>query len=899
MIGSRSSRVPPHYYDVPRASIIAPTLSTLQGTKDWIALAATVIADHRLVAPGTYNTLTTDTFPAGTDTAFGAPHLLQYLDWQLKANKAGIGYTDRLSEASWGEAEPDSLTEADPLDLVTTLEGLGCKVVIVDNDAKTDGSNNLDAASTTGCVRVLRADDNSVRSINGTTVKTTPDDNLFSGSEYQFKFWYTLDDLNESNGGNFRFPNSVTVESIMLVRASILSDHKVSKENQIGARIEKQTVAISGTPTGGTYTLTSSDFGTTGPINWNASSADVQAELRLLPDLEEVTVTTTAGSVPDITHTIEFHGVTTVANPATLTSTSSLTGGTPVINHVATQTGGGQNTRITLRGYTGEWPEIWCGNSTDNDSTPSSGQCPNTALDPRNGTASIFRIGQTTTQYRNNFHVRNIHWHGKRETAGGAWIFCGQDILRFTYGSNCSVRHCKFTDLNPIPNNDTATNKAVTATLVDHANSVRSVWDFNGLHSAAPGFVCDSNYFEGADIDDYPNATNSSVATISTSDSNGGALRFNTTGAHGLTSGDFSVSGHSGFTGNTKLGKFTIASVTANSITCGANTFTGTGGTDGTIRVPPIDGRTGGFCLDVHGENTVVTRNQFRGVMGGAVRLNNTSGLLVEDNIMQTYDGSVMYMRNCSDVTVRRNRIGPHGSADRSVSTASHGIQIGYSSDVLIENNVIYNVEPTNNVASYGIWIKTLEDDPEADPPEDYTTGDITIRSNLLYRTGIFFDNEQLAAADLLPMEWSDNIVAGMAEVLKTKESDGKAYLNAPLAANFLSRTGNVAGTLNGLITITGNQLWRFANATPDQSTVETGSMLAVRNSGAALLSDYYDVDDTLTGWTDNTVAKPDWAGNPEWVDINNTGDFRLTTDPIGFADAPFTEALSHAWEPD
>ena len=100
--------------------------------------------------------------------------------------------------------------------------------------------------------------------------------------------------------------------------------------------IETQTVAISGTPTGGYYQLkwTDSDAQVhwTVPLAYNASAPSVQSALRNLPDLGDVTVSAT-GSGANLTHTITFTGVT---NPTQLTSSSGLTGGTPAITHATT-----------------------------------------------------------------------------------------------------------------------------------------------------------------------------------------------------------------------------------------------------------------------------------------------------------------------------------------------------------------------------------------------------------------------------------------------------------------------------------------------------------------------------------------------------------------------------------
>lgn len=103
---------------------------------------------------------------------------------------------------------------------------------------------------------------------------------------------------------------------------------------------EEQTVAISGTPTGGTYVLKYTDPAAlvyaTYPLAYNATEAQVQAALRTLPGLEDVTVST-SGTTPDYTHTITF--VNVPGSPAQLTSVRHLTGGTPSIAHATTAAG--------------------------------------------------------------------------------------------------------------------------------------------------------------------------------------------------------------------------------------------------------------------------------------------------------------------------------------------------------------------------------------------------------------------------------------------------------------------------------------------------------------------------------------------------------------------------------
>lgn len=113
--------------------------------------------------------------------------------------------------------------------------------------------------------------------------------------------------------------------------------------------VEVQTFQISGTPAGGTFTLTVSspniETQTTAAIAFDATAAVIQAALRLLKGLGSVVVANTAGSPPDQTVSITFHGCQ--GNVSILSSTSSLTGGTPVLTH-GTTTQGVAGERIQL-----------------------------------------------------------------------------------------------------------------------------------------------------------------------------------------------------------------------------------------------------------------------------------------------------------------------------------------------------------------------------------------------------------------------------------------------------------------------------------------------------------------------------------------------------------------------
>lgn len=769
---------------------------------DFITRFVAIINSPQSVSPALRNYLLTEGGRWAMDgIGLGARHLLYWLDRQLKTKLRDEHelYVDRLSEAGagWGEADPVNLTEADPLGLVTTLEGLGCKVVIVDADATDDAS----AGSTSGCVRIHRnstlgANSGDITTIGGTNKTTT---GLFNGSDYRYKFWKTLTDLNERNGGGLRFPNSTTVESIVLVRAAADGDI-VNRENQIGVRIETQTVAISGTPGSGDYRLISSDFGTTAAIAYNATAADVQAALRLLPDLSEVTVTS-SGTTPNFTHTIAFHGVRTVANPAQLTSSNSFNQGS--IGHATTQTGGGQNVRITLTGYPGEFPDVYCGNSTDGDDDVTPGTTPDAtpADTATNGTSTTFRIGQAATNYRNNFHLRNIRWHGKRETAGGAFIFT-ERIVQLSFGAGLTIRHCEFVDCQCIVPGDA--NAAGFPALVDLANPVRATTEFFPIYLGATGCVFDSNRVEPVAIGSWPDNTPT------------------------VTRGDIE-----------------------------------------------------GTAIDVKANNVRITRNTFRGVKANSmIRIGDsdstTDGVYVADNDMTIYDKKCIDIFNSTNFLIERNRLHDFNIAAYQLESGGMGISVQYSANGIIQDNVIYNHE-TAHSGAVGILVGNASDTPVGHAG----MSNVTVRRNLLYRCGILVDaNFAASAKPVSGLVIESNIIAGMTEARK-----GAAHTNAPINID-LTRS---IGTLEGNI-IRNNQIWRFANGTPDQTDIEPGPHLTIKTTASQLT---YSVTDTLTGFTGNVATKPTWLGTPE-----TPSDDHRVSGSLVLSGSPFTAELSKAWEP-
>lgn len=113
---------------------------------------------------------------------------------------------------------------------------------------------------------------------------------------------------------------------------------------------EVQTITITGTPTGGSFTVTSAitgysriatgnDFaGTTVAISYAATAAVVQAALETVLGVGNVTCA--GGPFPGTAVTVTFAGELEATNVAALSTTDSLTGGTTPASAVTTTTAG-------------------------------------------------------------------------------------------------------------------------------------------------------------------------------------------------------------------------------------------------------------------------------------------------------------------------------------------------------------------------------------------------------------------------------------------------------------------------------------------------------------------------------------------------------------------------------
>src|SRR6266702_3170850 len=110
---------------------------------------------------------------------------------------------------------------------------------------------------------------------------------------------------------------------------------------------EVQQIAITGSPTGGTFTLT---FGgqTTAAINWNDPASTVQTRLQALSSIGAGNALVTGGPGPGTPWVVEFAGTMAKTAEALITrTTNSLTGGTSP-DAVITRIVGGSGTYTTI-----------------------------------------------------------------------------------------------------------------------------------------------------------------------------------------------------------------------------------------------------------------------------------------------------------------------------------------------------------------------------------------------------------------------------------------------------------------------------------------------------------------------------------------------------------------------
>lgn len=109
-----------------------------------------------------------------------------------------------------------------------------------------------------------------------------------------------------------------------------------------GPRSEVQTVAITGAPTGGTFTLTFSGQ-TTAAIPYNATATQVRTALEALSNVNPGDVAVSGGTLPGTNVVVTFGGQYLGEDVAQMTASGTgLTGGTtPAVTVTTTTAGGG------------------------------------------------------------------------------------------------------------------------------------------------------------------------------------------------------------------------------------------------------------------------------------------------------------------------------------------------------------------------------------------------------------------------------------------------------------------------------------------------------------------------------------------------------------------------------
>lgn len=147
-----------------------------------------------------------------------------------------------------------------------------------------------------------------------------------------------LGDLGPSNAAPAAGETWLWATGVVEVRRSVAEAHDPYFVQSAGVN-EVQTVSITGTPTGGTYTLTF-DGQTTTAIAYNANNTTIQNALVALSNVDAGDITVT-GTYPNFTLT--FGGQYQTENVPQVTATPSLTGGTAPTVAVATTTPGQNN----------------------------------------------------------------------------------------------------------------------------------------------------------------------------------------------------------------------------------------------------------------------------------------------------------------------------------------------------------------------------------------------------------------------------------------------------------------------------------------------------------------------------------------------------------------------------
>lgn len=123
-----------------------------------------------------------------------------------------------------------------------------------------------------------------------------------------------------------------------IVLGKITASNKYGPYDDTGTN-EVQTISLTGSPTGGTFTLTY-DGQTTGNIAYDATAATVQTALLALSNIDAGEVVVTGGPGPSTPWVVTFGGDLQGTNVNAITGADALTGGTTPAVSVAETTPG-------------------------------------------------------------------------------------------------------------------------------------------------------------------------------------------------------------------------------------------------------------------------------------------------------------------------------------------------------------------------------------------------------------------------------------------------------------------------------------------------------------------------------------------------------------------------------
>lgn len=150
--------------------------------------------------------------------------------------------------------------------------------------------------------------------------------------------------------------------------------------------------------------------------------------------------------------------------------------------------------RITVRGYPGEFPLIYAGQSLDDDISP-------TTVGSESAMIALGNSGLT----RHNFFFTKLDWKGYRNRVGGGGRVYANRIIYYTSSASGGITHSRFTETQFIRNDDPL--------ALSYPNLVDSVWTLRasgaaqlsaGVLISSTNFIWKQNYVEPVAAANWP-----------------------------------------------------------------------------------------------------------------------------------------------------------------------------------------------------------------------------------------------------------------------------------------------------------------------------------------------------------------------------------------------------------